>query len=316
MMEGLRHYAGDGYRVTLTDQTGLRKMLREQPERLKSMHGILHCSWIDCPIEVLRKAAPTAVLTTLLASHGFEFPFPPEDPNDLAAGIATPLRNLHRAKVVLPKFDGLLCVSDRIWRAARMLFDENKVVRVVPGVDLEVFKPAPLPNGDKLVVGWCGQVPAKDRNNTKGYREVLQPLMERMADKVAWQINGRSAADALSQSEMVAWYRGIDVMLSTSSSEGCQMPLLEAAAMGRPVIATDVGAADELLQKGSNGGIVPGYRTVAQSPAIIDCFEQWVTDANEKRKWTSLAGQFSSKRAEEHFSWARRASEWLELIGG
>jgi glycosyltransferase involved in cell wall biosynthesis len=58
-------------------------------------------------------------------------------------------------------------------------------------------------------------------------------------------------------------YAAADVVLLTSQTEGCPNALLEAMAMGRPVVATAVDGATELLRDGIDGLLVaPGHAGV------------------------------------------------------
>ena len=228
--------------------------------------------------------------------------------------IATPIRNFKRAALTLKRFDSVLCVSAWLRQIAAHL--TPVAVRVVPGVDHELFAERPLPNGEKLVVGWCAQIPEPDRNNTKGYREVLLPLMERMKDRVEWRINSRSASDALTQAEMVEWYAGIDLILSTSCSEGFQMPLLEAASCGRPVVGTYVGGIRELTIPGETGYIVSSWRNLDETRVTIDELEFVLDRYATNRQELLDHGRAARARVEQEFTWARRSPEWLGIIGG
>jgi len=51
-------------------------------------------------------------------------------------------------------------------------------------------------------------------------------------------------------------YAAADVVLSTSETEGCPNTLLEAMAMGRPVVATAVGGTIEIIRDGVDGALV------------------------------------------------------------
>lgn len=61
----------------------------------------------------------------------------------------------------------------------------------------------------------------------------------------------------------------VDVVASTSSTEGFPVGLLEAIALGRPVVATDVGAVREIVREGSTGIVVRAGDARALAGAIL-----------------------------------------------
>jgi glycosyltransferase involved in cell wall biosynthesis len=71
--------------------------------------------------------------------------------------------------------------------------------------------------------------------------------------------------------DMPAAYQLADVVVSASTDpEGFGRVIVEAQAMGRPVIATDHGGARETIQPGLTGWLVPPRDTAALSAAIAD----------------------------------------------
>jgi len=55
------------------------------------------------------------------------------------------------------------------------------------------------------------------------------------------------ALGSIPHEKMPNFYAGISVYVSVSEEEGCPMPPLEAAASGRPVVATKTGALEEWI---------------------------------------------------------------------
>lgn len=309
MANAIAKWAPQSIDVTVLCQSDLDVLVRKMPWVLKEFDAVSQCSWAESQVKLPLKE--TAKRTVWLASHGFEYPFPVQDPTHYPHLIATGLRNIDRAATILRCFDGVLCVSNRIMQAMEnSRLREAKPVRVVPGVDADDFPVSALPNREKLVVGWCGQRDGK----TKGFHEVLKLVRRNIGTKVDWQVNTRSAKDPLSQEEMTSWYRGIDVFLSTSCSEGFQMPLLEAAAAGRPLLATDIGAADEVITDGVNGHLIRPYtsrETAERSAAEII---QRLLEYNEDRDKLLAHGANSHKIVLKQFLWADLAPRWLEAM--
>jgi glycosyltransferase involved in cell wall biosynthesis len=61
----------------------------------------------------------------------------------------------------------------------------------------------------------------------------------------------------------------LDVVVLSSLSEGFPMVVLEAMAMGKPVVATDVGGVSEALEHGVTGILVPPQDSVALAEGIL-----------------------------------------------
>jgi len=106
---------------------------------------------------------------------------------------------------------------------------ENSVY-IPNGVDTAVFS-------REFVAGFVG---AKDSWEHKGYH-----IAKHACDELGIRLLTAKEHD-YDHDSMPEFYRKIDVLLIPSLSEGCHNPTLEALAMNRPVISTDVGIAGRL----------------------------------------------------------------------
>ena len=61
----------------------------------------------------------------------------------------------------------------------------------------------------------------------------------------------------------------LDALVLTSRWEGLPIVFLEAMASSKPVVATSVGAASEVIQDGENGFLVPPGDTQTMSTRIV-----------------------------------------------
>jgi len=90
------------------------------------------------------------------------------------------------------------------------------------------------------------------------------------------------------------WSRAHIAVLASLGGEGIPMSLMEAAACGRPLIATDVPGCREVVRPDETGLLVP----VRNPSALADAFERMVGDAELRRHCGEAA--------------RRRVAEWMD----
>lgn len=83
-----------------------------------------------------------------------------------------------------------------------------------------------------------------------------------------------------------------DVLVLSSRSEGLSLSLLEAMAMGKPVIATDVGGNPEIVKHGITGILVPP----ADPNALADAMEYLIKNPGSAQKMAMTARQMVIER--------------------
>ena len=119
------------------------------------------------------------------------------------------------------------------------------------GIDLEHFHASPRQPGKagSLRIGWAGN----RKSPAKGFEQFIEPLGR--IPGVELEFCGYSD-HLLDFGEMRAFYEGIDVYVCSSSTEGSNNSLLEAAAMGCAIVTTDVGTVPEYLEDGVSALVV------------------------------------------------------------
>jgi len=92
----------------------------------------------------------------------------------------------------------------------------------------------------------------------------------------------------------------------TLGEGGLSVSLLEAMAMGKPIIATCVGGIPEAIENGKNGILVD-----ADAESVAEAIERLIKNENMREK----LGKEAEKTAREKFTWDRTAKEFLKIMG-
>jgi glycosyltransferase involved in cell wall biosynthesis len=97
------------------------------------------------------------------------------------------------------------------------------------------------------------------------------------------------------------------LFVNPSWTEGLPTTVLEAAAMGCTVVATDVGGTAEIVDNGATGWLVP-----ARDPgALVVALETAVSDPEREARAAKL-GEITRER----FSWQRTITEFSAMLVG
>jgi glycosyltransferase involved in cell wall biosynthesis len=215
-----------------------------------------------------------------------------------AYGVGTRLK--HRYNSVMARGERVIAISDFVAEhAARVYGVEAARLRTIArGVDLAVFDPRQVtgariaelarrwrvPDGVPLVMlpgrltRWKGGLDFVAAIAALGRRDIFC-LMVGAEQRPGFRGEleaaiGRHRLDGLFRivedcPDMPAAYMLADVVVSASTApEGFGRVIVEAQAMGRPVIATDHGGARETIVPGVTGWLVPAHAPAALADAI------------------------------------------------
>jgi glycosyltransferase involved in cell wall biosynthesis len=98
-----------------------------------------------------------------------------------------------------------------------------------------------------------------------------------------------------------------DLYTHITLSDGLPLALLEAMAMGKPIVATSVGGIPEAITDGENGLLVaPEAEQVALK---IDLLLQ-------DREYAEELGRCAKKAVEERFTWEQAAARFITMASG
>lgn len=128
------------------------------------------------------------------------------------------------------------------------------------------------------------------------------PLLAEVEVAGAAQLDGRHRLFGMLDSLAPLW-RAADVVLSTSRTEGMPGVLIEAALLGVPAVATDVGAVAQLVQDGVTGRLVAVDADAATVAAALG-------EVLQRR------GEFGSQAVAhaQRFTWERVVPLWADLL--
>jgi glycosyltransferase involved in cell wall biosynthesis len=216
----------------------------------------------------------------------------------------------------------LILVADALRGRFDFARGDGKFVTIHNGVDLDEFRAGESPasvldrcgcrpgdivigcfgrvepmKGQACLVEAVGKVTTRHRNvrlllcgelTDESYRERCEGISRRygIADRVRFLGHRSDVAEVLSAADIV--------VLPSSSGEAFPRAVIEAMAMGRPVVATDVGGTREAIVEGVTGFVVPP----GDPEALADRIGRLV----EKEAMRAAMGQAARRRAEELFS--------------
>jgi len=161
-------------------------------------------------------------------------------------------------------------VNQRQYQIFKPLVGKKPLMMARHGVDERTFNNDGYSHSTRndFTVGWVGK---EDSNGKKGL-DLIKVACDQLG--VACLTAQYDDRGHLNKDQMPHFYSQINVLCGMSSCEGCWNPLLEAGAMGIPVVSTRVGTAEEIIQHGVNGllvdrnvdALVEALRTLRNNP--------------------------------------------------
>jgi glycosyltransferase involved in cell wall biosynthesis len=251
-------------------------------------------------------------------------------------GMASSRSGLDRAATAIPA-RGVVTVSRASGRAQRGLRPRRPLSVVYPGVDLERFDPQRLPPpaeararlglpADGPIVGIVARL-----QRWKGVHVLLEALpqvIRRHPDLHCVVVGGahelepdyesylrRTVADlgleervifAGRQSEVEIWVEAMDVVVHASANEPFGMTIVEAMALGKPVIAAASGGPLEIVHDSVDGLLVPPGDAAGLAAAVNRLLADPELAGRLGTAAQQRANEFSSRRFAVRFAEAIR----------
>ncbi|MCB0579684.1 MAG: glycosyltransferase family 4 protein [Phaeodactylibacter sp.] len=194
------------------------------------------------------------------------------------------------------------------------------------GVNTNHFRPLALPDTDKFIFLFIGRL-----LHDKGIREFaaaarrLRRLAPRAECWVVGQLNPEYPA-AVTHQELVQWIEEQDIrylgatrdvrpyikqahaLVLPSYREGLPRAILEAMAMGKPIVTTDAAGCRETVEPGRNGFLVPIRDDIALAETMLQLYHL----SEEERQ---AMGDYSRSKALRQFDEKIVVEAYLGLCG-
>ena len=112
------------------------------------------------------------------------------------------------------------------------------------------------------------------------------------------------------QTDVRPYLAASDVLVLPSYREGFPNVVLQAGAMGLPVIVTDVNGSDEVIESEVNGVIVPKYN----SGALYDAMLTMVNEPEKTAKMAAVARNIIIEKFDQQDVWAETLNMYKKLV--
>ena len=226
------------------------------------------------------------------------------------------LLNRDRSAILVQNLDDRAVIEGLGVKGAR--------IALIPGsgVDIETMTPKPEPPGPVVVAfvgrlveskgvrtllaahGRLGQRGRQIQLLLAGTPDPANPMSIPAQDIEAW--SKRPNVTHLGFVEDIgALWGSAHIAVLPSHREGMPLSLLEAAACGRPLVATDVPGCRDIARPGINGFLVP----LDDAEALADAIERLAADPELRQKF----GRASRYLVEQNFSSRRIGSDLVDL---
>lgn len=183
-------------------------------------------------------------------------------------------------KLALAKFSTYICVNRKSYRNVSKIASNRKLCYIPNGVDrlerrkhrfdeFTVFgrlsRLSPEKGNDFLIKSFCQSI-----KYNKNIRLIIAgdgPEYDNL-NSLIHELDATSRIQLVGFQDREVFFSSIDVMISSSSYETSPLTILEAFSCKCPVVATDVGGVNELIEHLKNGILVPYNDIEAMDRAI------------------------------------------------
>lgn len=197
------------------------------------------------------------------------------------------------------QINGVACNNLIAYNKLRKKYPKSGKIFYTPnGVDPAFFKQQQL--GPRFVPGWSGTVEWDVKR--VGLARKLRPRVKIKCDRF-----GKHFRKGVSQQPMIDFYKGCDCLVHTSSSEGMPNVILEAAAMGLPIVSTRVGDIPLLVSKEWLVPVNPPALVVSEIQKRLDLLR---ANIDLRRR----VGARNRQEVVKHWGWKRQVLHYETMF--
>lgn len=195
---------------------------------------------------------------------------------------------------------------------------KNKIEVLWNGIDLDRFE-YHGPNVDGQMIAVARLSPEKDfgtlldaiaiarKQLPKIRLQIVGDGAERSRlEKQRDELNLQTAVEFLGErSDVPTLLKNASFFVSSSTTEGISLTILEAMAVGLPIVTTNVGGNPEIVEPGKTGTLVESRNPQQLADAIVEMYR-------DKEAWP-VVGEHSRQRVEQHFNVNRMIRDYEAL---
>ena len=197
----------------------------------------------------------------------------------------------------------VLAASSFVYNRIVGIYGEK--AHLVPwGVNPDHFSYRQYPTEGEFIVGWAGNYgnPRKQFDQLESMLQEIEGIVFRPSK--CHMVNGEQVGPYESVAVMADYYEGINLYVCASAGEGFGFPLLESAAVGRPVATFDVGVARDLKATGAHVMIANDWESLKLT--VMQCRD----NVPQLELWSKA----SAYAVETSWTWDRLRDRWLEIL--
>lgn len=195
--------------------------------------------------------------------------------------------------------DLVISISYPFTQTLKEMYPTKTVIFMPEGVNTKFFIPLENKNYKSFIAGWAGRKAIVKRPYL--LNQLKYPI------KIKSDTDESTFVKERTQDSMLEFYHSIDALVLVSKSECMPRVILEAMSCGLPVVSTNVGSINMLLDK-------DWLIDAIDEEEIVKIMNQKLDVLKNNPKLRKEIGERNRQHVEEYFSWAKIMPLWDDLF--